>query len=284
MRVFVRFFGGDLDGMIAADFPMDDEDEQDPNIEGFHDMPLKSVVCLTDGEDDAQRLWNLPQKEREDEIEALTSSIADFDILTAMPSRDDLTRKNAWNAFEVALFSGIDGRGTTYFDANPPASPGTVTGEYQISKFEIRVGGDTDAVDARYAIVECTATNHQLLEERTAKPLLTVPEVAERLRLSKSSAYALVDSGKLRSYHVGPNGGAIRVKLEDLTAYLESVGTGGPAEANGDASGQLEPEPVILDSMTPRNRGDKRFAPRVYEKLTPRRKGPHRPPTRKPKQ
>jgi excisionase family DNA binding protein len=52
--------------------------------------------------------------------------------------------------------------------------------------------------------------------------LLTVEDVAGILRCAKSTVYALLDSGKLPSYNVGPNGGAKRVSEADLEAYLES--------------------------------------------------------------
>lgn len=52
--------------------------------------------------------------------------------------------------------------------------------------------------------------------------MLTVPEVAERLRVAASTVYALVEGGKLGAFRVGPNDGAIRVSEEQLTQYLET--------------------------------------------------------------
>ena len=52
--------------------------------------------------------------------------------------------------------------------------------------------------------------------------MLTVPEVAERLRVAVSTVYALVESGKLGAFRIGPNDGAIRVSEEQLEAYLEA--------------------------------------------------------------
>ncbi len=52
--------------------------------------------------------------------------------------------------------------------------------------------------------------------------MLTVPEVAERLRVAVSTVYALVESGKLGSFRIGPNDGAIRVSEEQLRAYLDA--------------------------------------------------------------
>lgn len=50
--------------------------------------------------------------------------------------------------------------------------------------------------------------------------MLTVPEVAERLRVAVSTVYALVETGKLEAFRIGPNDGAIRVSEEQLAEYL----------------------------------------------------------------
>ena len=50
-------------------------------------------------------------------------------------------------------------------------------------------------------------------------PLLTVREVAERLRISLATAYELVKRGAIASLRVGSNRGAIRVRETDLFAY-----------------------------------------------------------------
>ncbi len=52
--------------------------------------------------------------------------------------------------------------------------------------------------------------------------MLTVPEVAERLRVAVSTVYALVDSGRLSAYRVGPHYGAIRVSEVHLQTYLDT--------------------------------------------------------------
>lgn len=52
--------------------------------------------------------------------------------------------------------------------------------------------------------------------------MLTVPEVAERLRVAVSTVYALVESGKLQAFRIGPHDGAIRVSEEQLEAYLNA--------------------------------------------------------------
>jgi excisionase family DNA binding protein len=50
--------------------------------------------------------------------------------------------------------------------------------------------------------------------------MLTVRDVAERLRISPSKAYELTAKGKIAFYKVD---GAIRVSEEQLAAYLASV-------------------------------------------------------------
>lgn len=52
--------------------------------------------------------------------------------------------------------------------------------------------------------------------------LLTVREVAERLRVSSRSVYDLVASGKLACHRIGMGRGAIRVNEGDLAAFLDS--------------------------------------------------------------
>lgn len=54
----------------------------------------------------------------------------------------------------------------------------------------------------------------------TQPSYFTVPEIAERLRISVSAAYALVESGKLAHHRVGARNGAIRVSETDLTDFL----------------------------------------------------------------
>jgi len=53
--------------------------------------------------------------------------------------------------------------------------------------------------------------------------LLTIKQVAEKLNVSISLAYALVGRGMLASHRIGPNRGAIRVHEADLAAYLDST-------------------------------------------------------------
>lgn len=61
-----------------------------------------------------------------------------------------------------------------------------------------------------------------MTDDRTkAQPaLLTVREVAQMLRVSTNCVYDLVAKGKLCCYRVGVGRGAIRVRQEDVSAYL----------------------------------------------------------------
>jgi excisionase family DNA binding protein len=52
--------------------------------------------------------------------------------------------------------------------------------------------------------------------------MLTVAEVADVLRVSPSLVYQLVDSGKLPCHRLGKGRGTIRIRLDDLNAYLAS--------------------------------------------------------------
>ncbi len=56
--------------------------------------------------------------------------------------------------------------------------------------------------------------------------MLTVKQVAERLRLSVSQVYALCGAGKLPHHRFGSGRGAIRVSEEQLAGYLRSSEVG----------------------------------------------------------
>ena len=52
--------------------------------------------------------------------------------------------------------------------------------------------------------------------------MMTVPEVATRLRIAVSTVYALVEAEKLGAFRIGPHDGAIRVSEDQLRAYLDA--------------------------------------------------------------
>lgn len=56
--------------------------------------------------------------------------------------------------------------------------------------------------------------------------MLTVKQVAEQLQMSPTSVYDLIARGRLAVLRLGPRGGAIRVRSEDLEAYLSSCRSG----------------------------------------------------------
>lgn len=53
--------------------------------------------------------------------------------------------------------------------------------------------------------------------------LLTVREVADRLRLSIASVYVMIRQGTLIAHRLGGRNGAIRIRPEDLEACLHST-------------------------------------------------------------
>lgn len=61
--------------------------------------------------------------------------------------------------------------------------------------------------------------------------LLTIPEVAEILRLSKPSVYRLMASGQLKSVKVG---GRTLFKESELERFIDNLG---PEKDQGNASG-----------------------------------------------
>ncbi len=56
--------------------------------------------------------------------------------------------------------------------------------------------------------------------------LLTVAELAKRLRISRPTAYRLIASGRLRAYRVGPTDtGALRVDVRELDRLIHTTTT-----------------------------------------------------------
>ena len=51
---------------------------------------------------------------------------------------------------------------------------------------------------------------------------LTVPETADKLKVSKSCVYQLVETGQLSCHRIGTGRGAIRISETDLQEYLTS--------------------------------------------------------------
>ncbi len=72
-------------------------------------------------------------------------------------------------------------------------------------------------------------------------PLLTIAEVAARLRLGRTTAYQLVQQGHLAAHRVGKGRGTIRVTEEDLNAYLASC-----REQNESSGRAPKPQPRRL--------------------------------------
>jgi len=91
--------------------------------------------------------------------------------------------------------------------------------------------------------------------EQSAPPVLagprflTVEQVCDTLSLSRSTVYHLIESEELPSYPLGPNGGAIRVSIDDLNAYLASKRKGGGTQQS---TVTTPPKRVKLQTLTPR--------------------------------
>jgi len=52
-------------------------------------------------------------------------------------------------------------------------------------------------------------------------PLLDIKQAAEVLSISTSLVYQLVESGQLRAFRVGTGRGILRIRIEDIQAYLD---------------------------------------------------------------
>ena len=64
------------------------------------------------------------------------------------------------------------------------------------------------------------------LARKTPSELLTVRDAADLLNVSVSLVYLLVDTRKLASHRIGARRGTIRIRREDLQAYLQSCRSG----------------------------------------------------------
>ena len=73
-----------------------------------------------------------------------------------------------------------------------------------------------DAMTRRIAHVSTPGKPIDAVDEGR-EPLLRIRTVAERLSVSRSMAWKLIDSGVLRSVRIGR---AVRVRPQDLEAYL----------------------------------------------------------------
>jgi excisionase family DNA binding protein len=73
--------------------------------------------------------------------------------------------------------------------------------------------------------------------------MITVVEVAARLRMSRACVYQLVHAGRLTSYRIGLGRGAIRISEEDLAAYVEGC------RDTGNAGASMPPGPVRLKHL-----------------------------------
>ena len=58
--------------------------------------------------------------------------------------------------------------------------------------------------------------------ENMSEPLLTVAEVAERLRCSRALVYQLCEKGRLSHMRLGLGRGTIRISLRDLNLFLDA--------------------------------------------------------------
>jgi excisionase family DNA binding protein len=65
------------------------------------------------------------------------------------------------------------------------------------------------------------------------KQLLTVADVAERLKCSGSFVYGLLKSGEMKHYVLGKGQGGVRISEEQLQDYLKRRERGGEGPAPG---------------------------------------------------
>jgi excisionase family DNA binding protein len=70
--------------------------------------------------------------------------------------------------------------------------------------------------------------------------LLKVRDVAERLAISASSVYALVEAGRIACHRIGIGRGAIRIDERDLDAFLDACRTSPRSSPR-----RKQPQPIL---------------------------------------
>jgi excisionase family DNA binding protein len=55
--------------------------------------------------------------------------------------------------------------------------------------------------------------------------LHTIPEVAERLGVTRGTVYQLMKDGELRTVKIGAGRGRLRVRSDDVTAFIHRLTT-----------------------------------------------------------
>lgn len=55
--------------------------------------------------------------------------------------------------------------------------------------------------------------------------LHTIPEAAERLGVTRGTVYTLVKDGALRTVTIGAGRGRLRIRSDDVTAYIDHLTT-----------------------------------------------------------
>jgi excisionase family DNA binding protein len=88
----------------------------------------------------------------------------------------------------------------------------------------------------------------------TPARLLTVPETAERLRLSRQSVYRAIASGRLPAVQLGGPGTPLRVDEHELEAWLYGPGASPPFGALEPAE-RGEPSAIEEESTSPQPAG-----------------------------
>ena len=70
--------------------------------------------------------------------------------------------------------------------------------------------------------------------------LMTVAEVAARLRVGLRTIYSLCESGELACYRIGSERGTIRITWDDVEQYLSRVRSGRAARAKREKVPELK--------------------------------------------
>lgn len=152
------------------------------------------------------------------------------ELLVVLPQSDVLAEVKEWLFERCGGFTSRRATGTT---ASCPASPDATVMPDTPATVAVSDtspdNGETLGEDVR----EATARLRQLLAEgnRSEHPaMMTVEDVARRLKMSDSFMYNAIASGRLKHHRFGKGQGGIRVSEEQLGDFLRRTERGGTDE------------------------------------------------------
>ena len=73
-----------------------------------------------------------------------------------------------------------------------------------------------------------------------SEQMLTVKDVADRLKIGRTTAYTLIEDGEIPAKRIGTGRGTLRVKPSDLERYINRPDDAPPAAVTGRRAEPME--------------------------------------------